>query len=150
MKNVISAQCKGSALLLVIMIMGALLMYLTTIWMAASYTHENALAHTTYQERYWLQYALMMWTVELCKKNFDTMQAHVHYGPKSISIKKWPPSSKQSCSAVVGISTINETKLALKVTLDSKKMHCYCLLKRIKEDGQPAKFVLEEWDDNHL
>lgn len=140
----------GSALLVVLMIMTVLLLYLTTIWQTAGYTYEIMRCRKEYEERLWSTHALMMWAIALSKENFDTLVSFVQYGPKTITIKHWPPWSKKYTHGSVEFGMLDGDQLALKVTTGTKKgknSSVRCIFKREKKGDQEVMFIIQNWEE---
>jgi len=136
---------KGSALLMVITLMSIFLLYLTTVWYTTSYTYQLMLASKNYQSQRLQATSLMLWTIALCKENFDTLKTYARYESKTITLKKWPPYSKKNSYGKVTFSVLDDA-LALKVTHEGKTI--VCNIHRLQEDDKEPKFEVEKWQES--
>ena len=140
---------KGSALLLVILVMSMVLLYSATVWRSASLVHALAVARQDYEQRSWLHHALMTWALAVCKENFDQMLNHLQHGPKEITIKKWPPCAQKSYQGLVKLEKRSDDEIALEAQLKSAKKNksITCLLQhKKKESGDGDTFEIREWE----
>jgi hypothetical protein len=134
----------GSALLLVIMTLTMFLLYVSTVWQSTSYTHEILHMRQEYEERFWAMHGLMMWAIALCKENFDTMINFVKYETKTITIKHWPPWSKNSTRSKIEFSVFKKDTLIIKVARDTGNTFLSCILRKEEKSN---KLFIESWEE---
>lgn len=118
--------------------MMALLMYVGTVWRTTSYLADISLQKEQYERHYLSAYALMQWSLALCKQEFDTIQQKTITNPLVIPIGKWPPIEKAEYSGSIEFTQKNIDNLELCVHLsDSSRNNLRslsCTVERCLDD----------------
>ncbi len=113
----------GSAFLILLFIMMSLLLYVGTVWRTTSYLVEISLQREKYEQRYLAAYALLQWSLALCKQEFDTIQQKTTTNPLVIPIKKWPPIESALYSGTIEFTQKNMDHLEVCVHLSDSSQN---------------------------
>lgn len=107
---------QGSALIILLIMITGLLIYTGIVWRTTAYMVDISLQRERYECQHGAAYALMQWSLALCKHNFDSIQ-HACAGSLVIPLKKWPPKESSPYHAQIECANRSENVLTIVVKL---------------------------------
>lgn len=90
---------RGSALLLVITIMSALIMVCVTCWRATTYSNNLAYERGTYEQRAYANRALLDYAIAYAQEQFDSL--NLDNSVREYTVNTWPPDKGEYAARII-------------------------------------------------
>ncbi|MGE0206664.1 MAG: hypothetical protein AB7R69_02330 [Candidatus Babeliales bacterium] len=138
---------KGFIVLIVLACMSMILLYSTLVWRSAALIHALVAEKIMYEKHNALHQALALWSIDLCKENFDYLLASLDKDAQALAIPQWPPRKKEALPGLLKLSkrSYNEIDMAIHLMLGKKSKIITCTLTRKEKNAQEYSFHVSAW-----